>query len=156
MIKTAWKENNIPFSFQHAAGINIAKYTAQPTSESDTSVTGNMWADCRCISLDPAETLPLWATPASHSPLYVSMWQDSDSSWARVRFRSPWVPFHLLLVTEAEEAGADARGHPGADFVEEPLEGEETGHRDGEDKLAEWVHGHPTQLREDGEKEGRG
>lgn len=37
-------------------------------------------------------------------------------------------------------------GHPGADFVEEPLEGEETGHRDGEDKLAEWVHGHPTPL----------
>lgn len=75
MIKTAWKENNIPFSFQHAAGINIAKYTAQLTSDSDTSVTGNMWADCRCRSLDPAETVPLWATPASHSPLYVSMWQ---------------------------------------------------------------------------------
>ena len=79
--KKAWKEkNNIPFSFQHAAGINIAKYTAQPTSESDTSVTGNMWADCRRVSLEPAETIPLWAPPASHSPLYISMWQDSDSS----------------------------------------------------------------------------
>lgn len=40
----------------------------------------------------------------------------------------PRVPFHLLLVTEAEEAGADAHGHPGAYFVEEPLEGEETSH----------------------------
>lgn len=38
--------------------------------------------------------------------------------------------------------------------MEEPLEGEETGHRDGEDKLAEWVHGHPTPLWEDGETEG--
>jgi len=32
--------------------------------------------------------------------------------------------------------------------VEEPLEGEETDHRDGEDEQAEWVHGHPTTLRE--------
>lgn len=39
--------------------------------------------------------------------------------------------------------------------MEEPLEGEEAGHRDGEDKLAEWVHGHPTPLREDGEREGK-
>lgn len=38
--------------------------------------------------------------------------------------------------------------------MEEPLEGEETGHRDGEDKLAEWVHGHPTPLWEEGEKWG--
>lgn len=28
--------------------------------------------------------------------------------------------------------------------MEEPLEGEETGHRDGEDELSERVHGHPT------------
>lgn len=41
--------------------------------------------------------------------------------------------------------------------MEEPLEGEETGHRDGEDELAEWVHGRPTPLRKDGEKkEGKG
>lgn len=40
--------------------------------------------------------------------------------------------------------------------MEEPLEGEETSHRDGEDKLAEWVHGHPTPLWEDGEKEHKG
>lgn len=31
--------------------------------------------------------------------------------------------------------------------MEEPLEGEEAGHRDGEDELAEWVHGRPTPLR---------
>lgn len=66
---------------------------------------------------------------------------------SRVHVRLPRVPFHLLLVAEVEEAGADAHGHPGADFVEEPLEGEETGHRDGEDELAEWVHGHPSPLR---------
>lgn len=39
--------------------------------------------------------------------------------------------------------------------MEEPLEGEETCHRDGEDKLAEWVHGHPSPLWEDGEKESK-
>lgn len=67
--------------------------------------------------------------------------------------KSPWVPFNLLLISEAKEAWADAYGHPGADFVEEPLEGEEACHRDGEDKLAEWVHVHPTQLKH---KEERG
>lgn len=36
--------------------------------------------------------------------------------------------------------------------MEEPLEGEEAGHRDGEDKLAEWVHGHPTPLWEHKER----
>lgn len=67
-----------------------------------------------------------------------------------MRVTSPGVPLNLLLVTEAEEAGAaDARGHPGADLVEEPLEGEETGHRDGDDELVEWVHGHPTRLWEE-------
>lgn len=40
--------------------------------------------------------------------------------------------------------------------MEEPLEGEETSHRDGEDKLAERVHGHPTPLWDDGEKEHKG
>lgn len=41
--------------------------------------------------------------------------------------------------------------------MEEPLEAEETGHRDGDDELAEWVHGHPTQLwEEDRAREGRG
>lgn len=67
---------------------------------------------------------------------------------------SPWVPLHLLLFTEAREACADAQGHPGADSVEEPLEGKEAGHRDGEDELAEWVHGHPTPLWKDKEEKG--
>lgn len=83
----------------------------------------------------------LWAENLLHTAC-----EYSHSSWSQVHVRSPWVPFHLLLVAEAEEARADAHGYPGADFVEEPLEGEETGHRDGKDKLAEWVHGHPTSL----------
>lgn len=36
--------------------------------------------------------------------------------------------------------------------MEEPLKGEETSHRDNEDNLAEWVHGHPTPLSEKEEK----
>lgn len=79
--------------------------------------------------------------------------RQSDTLQTWVCASSPGVPLHLLLVVEAREARADARGHPGTDFVEEPLEGEETSHRDGEDKLAEWVHGHPTTLQQDGEKE---
>lgn len=35
--------------------------------------------------------------------------------------------------------------------MEEPLEDDETRHRDGEDELAEWVHGHPPLLWKDGE-----
>lgn len=68
--------------------------------------------------------------------------QTEDSHQQRVKRRHrPGVPFHLLLVAEAEEAVVDACGCPGADSVEEPLEGEET---DGENELVEWVHGHST------------
>lgn len=42
------------------------------------------------------------------------------------------------------------RGHPRAAFVKEPLEDDEARHRDGEDELAEWVHGHPPLLWKDG------
>lgn len=80
----------------------------------------------------------LWPRKSVQKPL---------STRQQLRVGLPGVPFHLLLVAEAEEAGADAHRHPGADFVEEPLEGEETSHRDGEDELAEWVHGHPSPLR---------
>lgn len=109
--------------------------------------------------LDPVNTHILLASMNAKSNITVSAAKlgcgqkhltQSQQTW--INLRSPWVPLHLLLVSEAQEAGADAHGHPGADSVEQPLEGEEAGHRDGEDKLAEWVHGHPTPLWKDKER----
>lgn len=58
----------------------------------------------------------------------------------------PGVPLNLLLRGEPEEASSNARGHPGADTVKEPLEGEEAGRGYGEDKLAERIHRSPSTL----------
>lgn len=135
-----------------------------PPSESVSSETGNMWADC-CWDRLNSSTHPLYVQSAwdwsdQTSPKWdicririgtgdlhrTGLDAPAQSLWLESSLQSPWVPLHLLLVAEAEEAGADALGHPRAAFVKEPLEDEETGHRDGEDELAERVHGHPPLL----------
>lgn len=97
--------------------------------------------------MDRAKTNhPLLNIEQRHTPC--SPVEVNTHDQVRVRLRSPRVPFHLLLVAEAKEARTDAYRQPGADSVEEPLEGEEAGHRDDENKLVERVHGHPTLLQE--------
>lgn len=155
-----------------------------PPGESESSVTGNMWADLSGSAfLEPDHLQHQLHPSASHArsltqrppnqPCKSStpgwggaedaegLGPSQDGFWAsllkrrgqRAVWGSPWVPFHLLLVAEAQEARADVRGHPRAAFMKEPLEDEETGHRDGEDELAEWVHGHPPLLWKDGRNE---
>ena len=130
--------NTIRVRFNHASGSLKQRHVEQTLQRtphvSQRIVTQEIWSASELWAM--SQFLP--CKGCGHS----------ESVCTRVHVRSPWVPLHLLLVTEAKEAWADAHGHPGADSVEEPLEGEEAGHRDGEDEQAEWVHGHPTPLRE--------
>ena len=97
--------------------------------------------------MNQVPALPILSGPLPNK--YVLTWHMGDCTPQKndpVLGGSPGVPLHLLLVAEDEEALADARGHPWAGPVEEPLEAQETGHRYGKDQLTECVHGRPTLL----------